>query len=482
MRSNLCKCPFFLAFSVLVALGGDSAHGTPISHTRTESNVDWTSAGVSGVGGGAGTINLAGVTGTVTRAFLYWHGIDNSGPGAVYDNANVTINGNAVIGTSLGDAPTNCWGLGSSRTYRADVTPYVSGNGAYLIAGLSAPGHNANGASLVVIFNDGNPANNRDLVFFEGNDSNIPAGFPGETNGWHATLAPITFSSGATFAQVHLADGQGPGDNTLTFSSDAAVVVPDTASRYDGNSLPSAGTSRSAIGDLWDIHTFDISGVFTSAGMKTLQIDGQEPADDCLGLALLLLDLEPGTAPPEDDDPPLCPMTAFRPGPPVQIDITFQDTGSGLDQLLLVLSENASVPIPVFPIGTNLPVVVTATKVVQNQPSRVEIHAVDRAGNVAICDPIVTLESRHQGKPALRTVSNVPRVEDTVTIHNGTPGLKNLDVTVNGTRFKVTGLGDGEERTIDVSSAMVDGANTFELETFGKPGGSANIMIWDGGH
>lgn len=483
MREHFDKCRSVLGLSVLLGLlQADAALGVPVAHTRTESNIDWTSAGVAGVGGGSGTIQLTGVSGTVTKAFLYWHGIDNSGPGSVYDNANVTINGHAVTGAPLGDATTNCWGEGSSRAYRADVTPWVPGNGAYLIGNLSLPGHSANGASLVVIFDDGINSNNRDLVFFEGNDSNIPDGFPGEDTGWHATLAPIAYSGGTVRAQFHLADGQFFEDNSVTFSGDSPVTLAEATNRWDGDSLPSAGTSRTSTGDLWDIHTFNISGVFTTAGTKTLQMDGQLPVSDCLGLALLLIDLAPGSAPPADDDPPLCPITANRTGPPAQVEVTFQDTGSGLANLVLVRNDNASVPIPPFTVGTNDPVVVTATKINQSLRARVEIHAFDVAGNMAICDPILTLESRLQGKPVTQTITDVPRIEDAVTITNGTPGLKNLDVTVNGTRFKVTGLGDGEERTLDISSAMVEGPNTIELETFGKPGGWASIMIWDGGN
>lgn len=479
MKMRITITTTAVAFISMLALG-DPAQAVPVSHTRTESNIDWTSAGVSGVGGGSGTIQLTGVSGTVLKAFLYWHGIDNGGSGAVYDNANVTIAGNPVTGTSLGDATTNCWGLGSSRTFRSDVTAYVTGNGNYLIQGLSAPGHSANGASLVVIFNDGNPANNRDLVFFEGNDSNVTESFPGENSGWHATLEPIDFSGGSVNVQLHVADGQSANDNSLTFFGDVPVVLPDTALRWDGNSVPSAGTSRSPFGGLWDIHTFDISGVFTSTGIKTLQIDGQEPFDDCLGLALLLVDLAPGSAPPVDKEPPTCPLTANRPGPPTQIDVTFQDTGSGLAELTVTLQQNATVSIPPFAVGTNNPIVMTATKINQSQTSRVEIRAVDVAGNVALCDPILTLESRRQGQPATQTVTGVPPQEDTVTISNGTPGLKNLDVVVNGIRFKVTGLHDGENRSIDISSALLDGANTIELTSFGKPGGWAHILIWEG--
>ena len=271
----------------------------PISHTRTLSNVDYVVAGVCGVGGGSGTITIAGVSGTVTHAYLYWHGISTTGPGAEYNNPIVTINANSVTGTSLGDATTNCWGDGSSRAFEADVTAFVAGNGPYTIAGLSScTDCDANGASLVVVFDDGNPANNRDLAFFTGNDSNFAESFPGEDDGWHATLPGIAYAGGTVKAIFHAADGQDFFDNSITFSTGGPpLIILDDATHWDGISVTDAGTSRAPNGGLWDIHTFDITAAFGPPGSTTLQLDGQDPVNDCLGLVLMLLDLEPGSAP-----------------------------------------------------------------------------------------------------------------------------------------------------------------------------------------
>ena len=100
-------------------------HADPVTHAATKTNIDWTSAGISGVGGGSGTITVSGVSGAVQNAFLYWHGINNSGLGAVYDNATVTIDGNAVTGANIGDATTNCWGAGSSGTRRVSASSRI---------------------------------------------------------------------------------------------------------------------------------------------------------------------------------------------------------------------------------------------------------------------------------------------------------------------------------------------------------------------
>jgi hypothetical protein len=226
----------------------------------------------------------------------------------LYDNPNVIFAGVSVVGAALGDATTNCWGTGSSRAFRADVTSLVAGNGLYEVSNLAAlPGHDCNGVSLIVTFDDGNPNNNRDLVFFEGNDSNFPEGFPGEDNGWHASLAGINYGSGAVGAQLHLADGQnfsstGLDDGPLTFAAGGPpLVVPDALGRYDGDSVPGAGFSRSVQfgtpGQLWDKHTIDLTSLFGAPGPYTLSMDGMEFTNDCLGLVLLIIDLEAGSAP-----------------------------------------------------------------------------------------------------------------------------------------------------------------------------------------
>jgi len=279
------------------------AQATPVTNTGTVYNTDWASAGLGGVDDGDGTVTLAGVSGTVTKALLYWHGIDIGGTGETYDASAITFASSPVVGSSLGDANTNCWGDGSSRTYRADVTSLVTGNGAFLVAGLSSSAtEHANGLSLVVFFNDGNATNNRDVVLFEGNDSiyNVFFPYPGEDEGWHDTLAGIAYTSGSASLQLHVADGQPFGDHTLSLTGGlgAPMAIPDTATLYDGISVPSDGQERANAGSgMWDIHSFDITSTL-GVGTNTLNLDA-DSGNDCLGLVLAAIDLPAGAAPPE---------------------------------------------------------------------------------------------------------------------------------------------------------------------------------------
>ena len=132
----------------------------PVTFSEIVGQTDWTQAGVAGVGSAPSVnITLSGVTGTVTKAYLYYHGIGNPG----YAPVGVTFAGLPVTPVAIGNATTNCWGAGSSTAYRADVTASVTGNGTYAVANLAnGAGLSANGASLVVFFNDLDPTNNRD--------------------------------------------------------------------------------------------------------------------------------------------------------------------------------------------------------------------------------------------------------------------------------------------------------------------------------
>lgn len=298
-RSKLVTmlCGTLAAASVLAT---SPAEARSVVLGRTETRTDYVSAGIGGIGDGPGNIVISGVSGGVRKAFLYWHGINNSGTGAIYDNATISFAGHSVTGASLGDAETNCWGAGSSRAFFADVSNYVSGNGSYSIDGLdAAAGHSGNGASLIVLFDDGNPENDRDLVFFEGNDSDYTSGtFQDDVNGWSANLTGINYTGGTVQAQLHVGDGQFFNDDSIQFTSgQSSLSFPDTTALWDGQSMTNAGHSRAGTDSLWDIHTFDITSILGNAGLKDIGLSGMNATGDCHSLVVLMLDLGAGSAP-----------------------------------------------------------------------------------------------------------------------------------------------------------------------------------------
>lgn len=181
------------------------------------------------------------------------------------------------------------------------------------------------------------------------------------------------------------------------------------------------------------------------------------------------------------DQPPECPSPTF--GTDAQgipfTQVVVQDKDTGLASIQIVDQTNLTVDIAGFFLGTKDPVTVTGTAIDPNAGYGLQFIATDLAGNQTTCDPVVTHVVRESGRPADQTFSGLPQAESKVTIANGSPGIRTLDVVVNGVTFKVTGMRSGEVQVIDVSSAMLPGdGNVISLTAHGGgAGGTALVTI-----
>ena len=187
-----------------------------------------------------------------------------------------------------------------------------------------------------------------------------------------------------------------------------------------------------------------------------------------------------GGGAPKDTTPPTCVLTGVIAGPPKQLQITVQDTGSGLKSVIASTAVNASVSVPAFAAGTTSALVVTATKIDQSLGAQVGLTVTDVAGNVTVCDPVMTTVVRSKGQPSSETFNNLAKAESKITLLNGTPGMDELAIVVNGKRFNVDSLNDGATKTIDVASAMHAGTtNTIVVRAHGDRNASITIVIHD---
>jgi hypothetical protein len=280
-----------LSFAVLSFAVSTSVNATPIGFFETQFDTDWTTAGISGLRGlGSGNIALSGVSGTVNKAYLYWHGpTDSSDANA---NAAITFAGSAIIGTNIGFSDDNFWNLANSQAYRADVTPLVAADGNYSIADTIKAGVEINGASLVVFFDDGNNMNNRDVVTFDGNDGNYANVFDGL--GWSAALNGINYSGGAASIVFGVSDGQDFGGTDPEVLINGSTFLP-SGDNFNGDTLPDAGGGVSN-GKLWDIRTFDATPLL-GIGINNLALTTGANISDALSLIHLSFDLPAGAAP-----------------------------------------------------------------------------------------------------------------------------------------------------------------------------------------
>ncbi|MGZ4087340.1 MAG: hypothetical protein ACXVPD_07755, partial [Bacteroidia bacterium] len=104
----------------------------------------------------------------IVKAFLYG---DASGNGIAVTS---TVKNPALVTgsypmTIIGSDVDKCWGYSGSYSYRADITPAVSGNGNYMVSGLPTGSPNDfDGASIVIIYSDPTQSYTGHMVIADG--------------------------------------------------------------------------------------------------------------------------------------------------------------------------------------------------------------------------------------------------------------------------------------------------------------------------
>lgn len=277
------------------------AHANAISLYTTVFGTDWTTGGTGGMRTtGTGTITVGGVTGPATQSYLFWHGPTNSADPAA--NTSVLVNANPVVGTNIGFSDDNFWNFANSQAYRADTTSVIDGNGAYSLSNfVKLPNVQVNGAATAVFFGDGVAGNNRDVVIFNGNDSNFAS--PQDGAGWNFPLSGINYTGGSAFLRLFVSDGQNfaaNDDGTLRING----VALASGGIFQGNSLPGGpGTGTGNNGNLFDIVSFDITS-FLVPGINNLNITLDAGFNDALSAVAAFVDLPAGAAPPNQTPEP----------------------------------------------------------------------------------------------------------------------------------------------------------------------------------
>jgi hypothetical protein len=238
-------------------------------------NVDVAKSGTGGMRGGDGTgsITVSGVDGAVAKALLYWNGPTNSNDPTV--NALVSFAGTPVTGTNIGISGDNNWGFLNSQSYRADVTGLVTGNGTYALANFTKAAADINGVALVVFYVNGSVADNRNVVLWNGNDSNCLAG--GEAENWDETITGVPYNGGTASLDLIVGDGQSFTDGEVDING--LPFIP-AGQNFDGDSVP-----PNVVGGLWDVKSFSGLESFLPAASNDLHLTS--PAvGDCLSLVV----------------------------------------------------------------------------------------------------------------------------------------------------------------------------------------------------
>lgn len=298
---SLTHVTAFIGVLGILAAPREKAWANEVTHRETIYNTDYVSASVGGLRNTAtASLRLAGVSGPVSKAYLYWHGPMNStNPLA---NATIKFSGQTITGVNIGYSDDNCWGFNNSQAYRADVTPIVAKNrnASYSLASYVKQGTNinANGASLLVFYNDSNTNNNRDIVLFDGNDSNADNFY--DAAGWNVSLGGLSYAAGTAIVQMHVSDGQTYEDAALLING---YEVEGRGQVFQGNTVTAANNGPGSTGRLWDVISFDVTSLL-AAGSNSVDIThaylgtGGRAKGDCVSLVAAVIDLPAGSAPP----------------------------------------------------------------------------------------------------------------------------------------------------------------------------------------
>jgi hypothetical protein len=160
------------------------------------------------------------------------------------------------------------------------------------------------------------------------------------------------------------------------------------------------------------------------------------------------------------------------------INVAARNVASGLQSVKVLQATNANVALPKFPLGSRDPAVVTATKVNVSEASTLKLSVTNSTGTTITCDPVMTtLVGERHGKRS-EVFTGLMQAESHVLLKNDTPGVERLDLRVNGQQFRLDDLKDGEQRTLDISSAMHPGDhNTVLVRTRGPRDASALLVI-----
>jgi len=352
------------------------------------------------------------------------------------------------------------------------------------------------GEILAVIFNDASLTRNNTIVLMFGGQN------PTGDNFSITTANPIDKTDASLRIDMSLGISFGfqPSGQFSTVDVNGSRMTSSAGGQDDGEGANGALITAGGIGDTdanpADPNANDGAGPrsddelysvlpFVNNGDSNILVHTNNPSDnDNIFFAAFNMNISGNVN--CESTPPVVSVANVITGPPKQVQFSVQDNGSGLQSIVVNTSTNAVTPVPPFTTGTTSAVTVTSTKTNQSQPSVIKITATDVCGNVTVFDPFDVSLGGVNGIQSLTetsrsfTATGISDVEHYVMIQNGTPGVKSVTVTVNGKKFEIANLKNGETRRgIDIGSAMTkDEPNTVQFRSKGKLGAGAIAVLY----
>ncbi|MEI6817067.1 MAG: SprB repeat-containing protein, partial [Bacteroidota bacterium] len=209
------------------------------------------------------TLSISGLPNScyaVVRAFIWWDVSYFAGssdtPLLVLTNPFGAID--TIAATDIGSDASKCWGEVGTRTFRADVTNYITGNGAYVLDSIiGSNSFEVDGASLIIIYRD------------------LNAPYTGSISIWDGCISIV----GGTVDQVISID-------TVCAAATNARAFYMAADLQDNVATTHQATLNSIVGNYTqDFWNFDDTATTVSVGQATSDF-GISISSDCYNFLL----------------------------------------------------------------------------------------------------------------------------------------------------------------------------------------------------
>lgn len=296
------------------------------------------------------------------------------------------------------------------------------------------------------------------------NPDNLPCG----TTVVGIDITPLSAqnSTGGTHtitATVHDVNTLAPSPNVLvTFAIDAGPNAGEVSDPNTGECVPNNCMTNSAGQVSWTYSdsngpgTDEITASFTNSAQET--ITSQTATKEWVAAS--------------DTTPPTCQLDTS--GWPPTLRVTIWDTGSGLAKIEGIKVEGLTLDTPLpttFSPATTNPVVITATKAADH--GALKLRVTDAAGNLTECDPSFNAPTviRSPGKPTVERFDDFAIPNGVLIVRNGTPGVSNVEIAINGQDYKLPALKNGEIVRLYISKSVGHvNNNVIEVTAKGNPG------------
>jgi Bacterial Ig-like domain (group 1). len=320
------------------------------------------------------------------------------------------------------------------------------------------------------------------LPFLNNGDTTIKVDTKNQSNDDNIFFAALNVQSSAAIVGAGIVLGPADATNPINTNHTLTATVQDAQGHPVAGALVTFTATAGPNAGLTGTGTTDVNGhaTFTYSSSATGTDTWSASFTDVTGATHTSNDAhKTWTSNNGDGTPPICALSLTVPGPPKSIQVTVQDSGSGLNTVAVTDTTNANTVVAPFSSGDTGAVLVTSTKIDQSNASHLALTVTDVAGNVTKCDPIVPGLARHGSLrgPVTRTFLNVLASQSKVSIFNSSPGLRSFTILANGKSFTVK-VAAGQSRKINIASAMLRGyKNTVRVRANGSKASTAMIQI-----